>query len=58
MGESIISNERVAWVSTAQKSSKAEGKEDGADEGRGSQWGKEVKTDSRPTANANKSHPS
>jgi len=54
-GESIISNERVAWVSTAQKSMKE--KEDGADESRGSEWGKSAKSDSRPPANANKVHP-
>jgi hypothetical protein len=57
-GESIISDERVAWMSTAQKSSAQ--KEGEGDEGKGSsnERGKTAKTDLRQTVTANKVHPS
>ena len=56
-GESIISEERVAWVSTAQKSSSQKAQSD-EDKGSSSDRGKTAKTDSRQRATTNKVHPS
>lgn len=57
-GESTISDERVAWLSTAQKSP-ADKEGEGSDQGKGSsiERGKTAKTDSQHTATANKVHP-
>jgi hypothetical protein len=57
-GESIISDERVAWVSTAQKSSTE--KDGESDEGRSdrNQTGMTAKANPRQTATTNKVYPS
>jgi len=54
-GESIISDERVAWVSTAQKSPNE--KDDGGDD-KGGEKGKVSKEGPRQAASGSKVHPS